>query len=82
MAWERGAKIPADALVSLAPIGFDVIYVMTGQRSVEILPRREAALLDNYRHTDERGKQIIEQTAFAAAEPLKLKKTTQGNGHR
>ena len=44
-------------------------YIITGQRSGERLPNREASLLDNYRHSDERGKKFIEQTATLAAEP-------------
>lgn len=69
MAWEQGAKIPADALIALVPSGLDPLYVITGQHSGERLENRESSLLDNYRHSDERGKRIIEQTASAAAEP-------------
>ena len=49
----------------------DVLYIITGQRSGELLPSREAVLLDNYRHSDEKGKRVIEQTAFVVAEPSK-----------
>jgi hypothetical protein len=38
------------------------------------LTPREAALLDNYQHTDDYGKGIIEATAFAAAESKQIKK--------
>ena len=31
--------------------------------------RHQAALLDNYEHTSEEGKKIIEGAAFAAAQP-------------
>ena len=40
----------------------------------ESLPSREAALLDNYLHTDESGKKIIEGTAALAAQSKTLKK--------
>ena len=76
IAWEQGAKIPADALMALMSIGFDPMYILTGQQSGEALPPREAALLDNYRNSDERGRRFIEQTAFLAAEPPEQKKTS------
>ncbi len=58
----------------LMAVGFDPIYILTGQRSCGTLPNREVALLDNYRQSDEKGKRIIEQTASAAAESLDVKK--------
>lgn len=68
--YERGQAIPGgDVLFSFAQAGADVQYIITGQRSGERLPNREASLLDNYRHSDERGKKFIEQTATLAAEP-------------
>lgn len=73
IAWEQGSKIPADALMALMSAGFDPMYILTGQKSGAILPSREAALLDNYRQSDERGKRIIEQTASVAAESLDMK---------
>ena len=39
------------------------------------LTPRQAALLDNYEHTDEQGKQIIEAAAFAAAKPKTKRKS-------
>lgn len=74
LSWEQGAKIPADVLTALMPVGFDPMYILTGQRSGEVLPRREAALVENYRQSDERGKRLIEQLASAAAEPLELRR--------
>jgi transcriptional regulator with XRE-family HTH domain len=73
LAWEQGAKIPADALTALMSVGFDPMYILTGHRSCNTLPPREAALVDNYRATDERGRRIIEQTASVAAESLDMK---------
>lgn len=68
--WEKDIASPNAAfLSSIADAGADVQYIITGQRSGERLPNREASLLDNYRHSDERGKKIIEQTATLAAEP-------------
>ncbi|MDS4020443.1 MAG: helix-turn-helix transcriptional regulator [Candidatus Competibacter sp.] len=77
IAWEHGSKIPADALMVLMSAGFDPMYILTGQRSGAMLPSREAALLDNYRHSDEQGKRIIEQAASVAAQPLEVKKAGQ-----
>lgn len=73
--YERGQAVPGgEVLFTLAQVGADVHYILTGQRSTVALPNREAALVDNYRATDERGKRIIEQTASAAAQPLDVKK--------
>lgn len=78
IAWEQGAKIPADALMALIPAGFDALYILTGQRSGGTLPPREAALLDNYRHSDDNGKRTIENVAGLAAQPQALKGNQQG----
>lgn len=73
--WEKGASAPdAVQLSALAAAGADVLYILTGQRSqpapptAELAPRQRA-LLDNYEHTNEAGKKIIEATASAAAQP-------------
>jgi hypothetical protein len=71
--WSEKENIPANKLVELGGLGADVQYILTGQRAGSALPRREAALIDNYRQSDERGKRIIEQTASAAAQPDELK---------
>lgn len=68
--WEKGVSSPtAVQLSALAEIGVDVMYVLTGQRSGTALTTREAALLDNYRHSDEAGQRIIDGAASAAAQP-------------
>lgn len=72
---ERGASVPGgEVLAALALRGADVTYILTGQRSGEAVPAapaltpRQQALLDNYEHTDEAGKKIIEGTASLAAQ--------------
>lgn len=71
--WEKDIASPNAAfLSSIADAGADVLYILTGQRAGKVLPPREAALVDNYRASDERGKRIIEQTAFAARNRSKL----------
>lgn len=78
IAWEQGAKIPADALMVLMSVGFDPMYILTGQRTSETLAPREAALLDNYRHSDDQGKRTIESVAGLAAQPPALKAGGEG----
>lgn len=69
--WESDLASPsATALAAWGAVGLDVLYVVTGQRNAPVAPalsRRAAALLDNYEHTDEAGKKIIEGTASLAA---------------
>lgn len=74
--YEQNKRAPDSVyLAAIAKAGADVQYIITGQRSGERLPSREAALLDNYRHSDDKGRRVIEQTAFVVAEPSKEHKT-------
>ena len=73
--WEKGTgpSPSAQNLAAMAAAGADVLYILTGQRSQPVpatagLSHRAAALLDNYKHTDEAGKKIIEGTASLAAQ--------------
>ncbi|MDF1486703.1 helix-turn-helix transcriptional regulator [Ramlibacter sp. H39-3-26] len=75
--YEKGERSPdAEYLAALASCGLNVLYILTGQRTITPLPapataslsRREAALLNNYQNTDEAGKKIIEGTANLAAQ--------------
>lgn len=73
--WEKGVSSPtAVQLSALSSIGVDVLYVLTGQRMNHqpALNPKEAALLDNYRHSDPVGQRIIEASASAAAQPQEL----------
>ncbi len=72
--WTKKGNIPATDLIELKAIGADAVYILTGTRAGGDLPRREAALVENYRQSDERGKRLIEQLASAAAEPLEIRK--------
>ncbi|MDD2546974.1 MAG: helix-turn-helix transcriptional regulator [Burkholderiaceae bacterium] len=71
--WEKGASSPtAIQLEALAKAGFDVMYVVTGQRGLPLSPTetlapRVRALVDNYQAADEAGKRVIEGTADLAA---------------
>ncbi|MDF1483713.1 helix-turn-helix transcriptional regulator [Ramlibacter sp. H39-3-26] len=77
--FENDHNIPGGAyLIAAAAIGVDIAYVLTGQRvggamaaaphPISALPPRQRALLDNYEHTDESGRKIIEAAASAAAQ--------------
>ena len=78
-AYESGETAPsAKLLAALADMGVDVVYLLTGHRNKPVvetfdLSPRQRALLDNYEHTDEQGKKIIEATASAAAKPADVK---------
>ncbi len=69
--YEKGERKPdAGYLSAIAAMGADVLYIVTGQRSVAAVPvanRREYALLDNYRACEEEDKRAIERVALSAA---------------
>ena len=76
--WEKGVSSPTTVQLSaLVAIGVDALYILTGIRSnvvaepsstYAMLNKREAALLDNYRHiVDEEDKGAVERTALMAA---------------
>ncbi|MCU4395942.1 helix-turn-helix domain-containing protein [Acinetobacter junii] len=47
--WEKEVAIPSDKLALLANCGIDVQYVVTGQRSSNVLPTDEVLILEKYR---------------------------------
>ena len=61
--WEKGVSSPtAVQLAALAKVGVDVLFILTGQRSQPVpataeLRPDQAALLDNYEHSDEVARQ-------------------------
>ena len=83
MLYENGDRFPdAKYLAAIAAVGVDVLYILTGQRGATTplsttLSPRASALLDNYEHTDEEGKRIIEGTARLAARPNQKKTGTE-----
>lgn len=76
--YEKGlASASAAYMAALAAQGVDVLYILTGARNAAVAPRlsrRAAALVDNYEHTDEAGKKIIEGTATLAAQSKTLRR--------
>tara|TARA_Y100000814_G_scaffold265831_1_gene219368 strand:+ start:284 stop:616 length:333 start_codon:yes stop_codon:yes gene_type:complete len=69
--WEKNIAIPSDKLAGLATQGFDVVYVLTGQRMprpVEGLSERESAVLDNFRSLPEEDRASVQRLTNALAE--------------
>lgn len=55
--YERGQAVPGgDVLAKLLAIGGDVLFILSGERSVTTLTADEKELLTGYRHLDIRGK--------------------------
>lgn len=78
---ENGKSLPGAALLARLHAEFDVDlnWLITGQRTANTAPapalsRREAALLDNYRHSPEDAKTAIDKTSAAFAQPHALTK--------
>lgn len=76
--YENGRDPSSSFIASIATVGADVLYILTGvrlQTATEAKPanQREAALLDNYRNTPESLKRNAEETlsAFAQLKPSK-----------
>lgn len=70
--WIEKGNASLDKMGRLEEAGVDTAYVLTGQRSQTVadtpgLNRREQALLDNYRHSNDAGKKAVETTASAFA---------------
>lgn len=78
--WEKGVSSPtAVQLAALVAIGVDVLYVVTGQRSVpvtpqQLLPEGDRVLLDNFHAAPAQVQAGIKTTlgAFADA-PMQVK---------
>lgn len=55
--WEKGATSPsAVQLAALSAIGVDVLYILTGQRTMDALSRDEQELLERFRAASLDGK--------------------------
>ncbi|SIQ11263.1 helix-turn-helix transcriptional regulator [Marinobacterium stanieri] len=82
IAWEKGDSSPTGVqLSSLAKHGFDVLYILTGERAGEPEPLKpdESALLDNYRHLcDEQREAVYRVSEVMSAGQKTDKKTNQG----
>lgn len=68
--YERGAMPSSSVLVALIQHGFDVNWVLGGQRLINdegTLPERERTLLERYRATDDDGRNAIDRIAALEA---------------
>lgn len=78
--YETGERTPdAEFLLALKQkLGVCPMWILTGEghqpEPAERMSPREFALLDNYRHSDEKGRAVVEAAALAAAKPKKGKK--------
>lgn len=75
--YERGVALAgSEVLFSLAEINVDIGYLFSGVRSIPVaeleLTKEEQVLLDDYRESNEQGKEAIEKTASALAQAALL----------
>lgn len=82
IAWEKERSSPTGVQLSLlAKNGFDVLYILTGERAGEPEPLKpdESALLDNYRHLcDEQREAVFRVSEVMSAGTKVDTKTNQG----
>ena len=71
ISWEKGSKIPDDALSALAREGMDVLFVLVGHSAnapqAVILDPDEVGLIDDYRACDDANRNAVRMLATAAA---------------
>ena len=64
--YERGVAMPgSEVLFSLAATGVDIGYLFSGEKVNKDLTAQEQTLLEDYRESNEQGKEAIEKTAKA-----------------
>ena len=82
MLYEKEERKPdAEYMAALATMGVDVLYVLTGQRGgAPPLSPDETALLDNYRHSPEERRRILQETSAAFAESPQRERVNKGCG--
>lgn len=67
-------RVPEDFLVKFVEIfQVDANWLLTGKGEPGQLTPKEAALLDNYRNSDEAGQQALETTSALLAKPKEVK---------
>ncbi len=84
--YETGQTSPsADYLLALAGHGLDMLYVLTGQRGLDIvgvLTAEEAALVDNYRSADPVHQASLRAVGASFAEQDKRKEQARKAGNQ
>lgn len=77
--YESGKSEPRSSFFeAFAKAGGDVVFVITGQRTVTELAPDEAALLDNYRNTPPARRSTLQEVSAAFAEQDGLTTKTSG----
>ena len=72
--YEKGDRVP-DALYlqAIAQSGVDILYLVTGSRSLNFdLSSQETALVDNYRASTEENKNHLEAVGTAFAQQIRM----------
>jgi transcriptional regulator with XRE-family HTH domain len=76
--YEKDLRSPdGQSLSAWAAAGADVLYILTGQRSVAVesrLSKRAQALLDNYEALSDDAKRNVENTVTLLAQPQSVKR--------
>jgi transcriptional regulator with XRE-family HTH domain len=73
--YEKGDRSPsADYLMAAADIGIDVLFLVTGNHTVYSrndleLNSEEVALVENYRASTDKNKNLLEEVGAALAQP-------------
>lgn len=62
------AVMGTEVLSKFAEAGADVVYILTGYKNAKALSRDEEILLNNYRHSSDKNKDILKATSDAFAE--------------
>jgi transcriptional regulator with XRE-family HTH domain len=74
--YESGVRSPdANYLGALKPIGVDVVYVLTGQRSTEVLADEESELIGSYRQLNGPGRAAVRSLVQTCLESSGLNST-------
>ena len=82
--YEAGERNPdSEFLAAISAAGADVLYILTGQRTAlvaaepagtyEVVSKKEAALLNHYRHLSAEDQRAIERTTDALAQSYRVK---------
>lgn len=80
--YEKGVRNPDAAyLAAVAEKGVDVLYVLTGQRSIREagLAPDEAALINNYRHSSPERRASLDEVGRAFASASEKNSKASGN---
>ncbi|MBN6077268.1 helix-turn-helix domain-containing protein [Aggregatibacter actinomycetemcomitans] len=77
--YERGIALAgSEVLFSLASLGVDIGYLFSGEKVSSNLTKAEETLIEDYRESNEQGKEAIEKTARALSEVAALENRKVG----